>query len=212
MAQSPLFPTAGIPDTGFGPSRVQQSGANSDGMVMTGAGSLSVSGPAVPVLTRSGNGLWALTRTAAGAETFFFRTTLSQILRIGQPYQEGGFGGAGISFTKPPYTKKGVGIIDVFVALQIGVVALTAVSLAARKTVYSAGNAPAVTDLLGGTPLPIRAVTANIFVQTIPVPVNAQQFVVDDFTEVEIELTATMAATGTIAVAGIGAHLGFNFN
>ena len=212
MAQSVLALLAGIPDTGIGQSRYLQDAPNSDGMIMTPAGALQASGPNAFVLTRSGKGLWQLTRTAAGAETYFIRTTLGQMQRIGQAYQFGGFGPAGISSSKPPYVNKGVGVIDAFVALQIGVVALTSATLRIGKVVYSATLAPVVTDIVAATALGSVATNANPLIQTLSVPVNTQQFTVDDLALLEVELSIVMANTGTVGIAGIGAHLGFNFN
>lgn len=214
MVVSPLGPVPGIPDTGMGQSRYQQTGANSDGLLFSSPGDLEVSGPNPLVLTRSGTGLWTLNRTAAGAETYFVRTTLGVIKRVGQAYQFGGFGGAGISFSTPPYDKKGIGIIDAFVALQIGVVALTSATLRIGKTVYSKTVAPVQTDIVAATALGSLAVSnpANPLVQVVSVPVGTQQFTVDDFAILEAELSFVMANTGTVALAGIGTHLGFNYN
>jgi hypothetical protein len=104
---------------------------------------------------------------------------------------------------------------DVFVLMNVGVVALTSATLRAGKTVFSAigaaAAAPVQTDLLAATALGSLATNgAGLYAAqgvTIPTPT----MFVDDMGEFEIELTLTMAGTGTVAIAGLGAHVLFNY-
>jgi hypothetical protein len=213
MAKSPLLIYPGAPpDTGIESSRYSQLGPNVDGLWMVGPEDISQSGPNALSVTRSATGRWGFTRTAAGAETYYFRTTLSKLTRIGQPYQQGGFGGAGISFTKAPFPAKGFGVQDAFCALQIGVVALTSATLRVGKTVYSATVAPVQTDLLAATALGSLVANTSPLVQDVPVPVANQAWNTDDLGLVEVELSIVMASTGTIVLEGLGVHYSFNTN
>jgi hypothetical protein len=211
---STLFsPQPPNPDTGIGPSRYQQDIPNLDGLIIK-AGGIQVSGAPAPVLTRVGKGLWALVATATGADPYFMRVTLDQIVRTGQPFYNGGFGGPGISQSKAPFTPKGIGIIDVFVIAQVTVAALTSATLRIGTTVFSAtaATAPVQADILAATAIAPLTAGTQPQVFTVPVPVGAQVYANLDLTETEIEFAPTLANTGVLAVYGIGAHVAFNYN
>jgi hypothetical protein len=135
------------------------------------------------------------------------------LTRIGQPYQQGGFGGSGISQTKAPFDKKGFGVQNAFCALQIGVVSLTSATLRVGKTVYSlVTGAPVQTDILAATALGSLVANTSPIVQVVPIPIASQVWSTDDLGLLEVELSIVMASTGTMVMEGLGVHYSFNMN
>jgi hypothetical protein len=162
------------------------------------------------VLTRNGKGDWSLNRTAAGAETYFVRTTLEDLLRTGEIYHYGGF------HDQPPSAgPKGIAILDFFAILNIGVVALTSATLRLGKSVYpisgAAAAAPVQTDLVAATALAVATNGAGDYLTEQVAGPAPTVFSIDDLGLVEIELEIVMANTGTARVAGLGAHCQFNY-
>jgi hypothetical protein len=155
-----------------------------------------------------------LVATATGADPYFFRTTLDQLVRTGQPYYYGGFGGPGISQSTPPYTPKGIGVIDIFVIAQVTVVGLTSATLRLGTTTFSAtaATAPVQADILAATAIAPLTVGTQPQVFIVPVPVGSQVYANGDLTQTEIEFAPTLANTGVLAVYGLGAHVAFNYN
>jgi hypothetical protein len=180
-----------------------------DGLVIATAGNGLAANSANLLTARVSAGLWTLGRTAAGAESYFVRTTLD-FTRIGENYRYGTVG------SQPPSAgPKGIALANVFVNMNVGVVPLTAATLRVGKTVFpafgAAAAAPVQTDLLVATALGSLATnTAGQYASqgvTIPTPA----MFTDDMGEFEIELALTMANTGTVAIAGLGAHVLFNY-
>ncbi len=189
--------------------RLMSSSPHIDGLLFAGADVLGKDSTNL-VLTRNAKGDWSLNRTAAGAETYNIRITLADMgamPRIGETYERGGFG----SGNNPTAPTKGIRIRDFFAVYKSGVVALTTATLRLGKTVYSSTPAGAVfaqTDLVAATATN-TANNANYGYQDVVVP--APVFHVDDLGLVEIELQVVMANTGTVAIAGLGAHVDFNY-
>lgn len=207
-----VSPLVGVGDTSFENSRLFSNTAHIDGLAIGAADDISVSSSAtLPVLTRTGNGIWTLNRTAAAAETLFFRITLDQLIRTGEFQQFGGFGADKQAFDT---ITKGITIQDAFAIFQVGVVALTSATLRIGRTVYSATVAPVQTDLVAATALGSLAVSnpATTLMQKISVPLANQIFEVNDLGLVEAELAVVMANTGTLALASLGMHVGFNYD
>lgn len=162
------------------------------------------------VLTRNGIGDWSYNRTAAGAETYFLRTSLSDLLRTGEIYHYGGF------HDQPPSAgPKGIAILDFFAILNIGVVALTSATLRLGKSVYplstAVAAAPVQTDLVAATAIPVATNGAGAYLTSQVAGPSPTVFSVDDLGLVEIELAIVMANTGTVKIAGLGAHCQFNY-
>jgi hypothetical protein len=180
-----------------------------DGLVIATPGNALVANSANLLTTRVSNGLWTLNRTAAGVESYFVRTTFD-FTRIGETYRYGTVG-----TTPPSAGPKGIALTNVFVNMNVGVAALTAATLRVGKTVFpaigAAAVAPVQTDLLAATALGSLATNgAGLYASqgvTIPTPA----MFTDDMGVFEIELAITMASTGTVAIAGLGAHVLFNF-
>jgi hypothetical protein len=187
---------------------------HTDGLYIAGLGDISASGTVASTLTRAGKGLWALESTATGADTQYYRTTLAQILRIGEAFQYGTFGGPGIGQTKTPFPSKGVGVIDMFAILQLTVEAATSATLRLGQTVFStvAATAPVQTDILAATTLSSLAVGTEPQVFIVPIPIADQVFNTADLSQIEIELEVVLASTGVLALYGLGAHIAFNYN
>lgn len=180
-----------------------------DGLVMLSSNSQLSSSNLV--LTRTGNGNWSWQRTAAGAESYFIRGLCDDITRKGETYNLGGFG-SGQNVSAGP---KGIAIIDAFVIMNIGVVPLTSATLRVGKTVYPAAGAaaaaPVQTDLVAATAIPTATNAGGTFLTNL-VPVASPAFTVDDIGLLEVELSFTMANTGTVAIAGLGFHCWFNYD
>jgi hypothetical protein len=192
-------------DTVFGQSRLMADKPHTDGMVLATAESLSKDSANL-VLTRNAAGDWSLNRIAAGAETYNCRTTLGELLRLGERYNFNDFG-----VTEALATPKGIAVTDVFAIYQVGVVDLTTLTLRFGKCVFANNVALAKTDLVAATAI-AKAVQANPYVTTVAVPAVTQVFHTDDTSNVEIEVQAVMANTGTLRLYGIGAHVTFNYD
>lgn len=179
-------------------------------------------------LARNAQFDFSLNRVAAGAETYQVLWDGSGLRRIIESYQaEGAFqeqfnlGTPGVG--SPPFTgisqfttpttagpAKGIQIDNIVVVYQVGVVALTAASLAFAEAKYSNNVANVFTAIpIDATALPLL-VQANPYVVTRAV--TTPTMIVDDLSDLEIEFAFTMANTGTIRVYGIGVHCHFNFN
>lgn len=181
---------------------------HTDGLLMK-AGGLQANSANL-VLTRNGKGDWSLNRTAAGAETYFIRATLGDLLRTGEIYHYGGF------HDQPPAAgPKGLAILNFFAILNIGVVALTSAALRLGKSVYplsgAAAAAPVQTDLVAATALAVATNGAGDYLTEQVAGPSPTVFSIDDLGLVEIELEIVMAATGTVQVAGLGAHCQLNY-
>lgn len=213
MAQSPLAYVPGVGDTYFGNSRIFSDSPHTDGLFFAGTDWIEADSANL-VKTRNGNGDWSLNRTAAGAETYHIRFCLDAITRIGELVQTGDFGSLATQSGSLTSTKRGLGVLDMFVVMKVGVVGLTSATLRLGKTVYStaaAGGAATQTDIVAATALGSLATSANYKLQTVAVPIASQIFFTDDISNAEIELTIVMANTGTIAIAGLGGHLAYNY-
>jgi hypothetical protein len=172
------------------------------------------------VLTRNGKGDWSFNRTAAGAETYYLRTTLGDILRTGEHYDLGLFptGGSAPQTYWPKAPAKGINILDVFAVLNIGVAALTSATLRVGTSVYPLSTAAAAaivqTDVLAATAIATAVNGAGTYLTgLVALPqTNPPAFFTADMDLVEIELAIVMANTGTVQVAGVGAHVSFNYD
>lgn len=190
--------------------RLMSSAPHTDGLLLAGAGQMDKDSANL-VLTRNGVGDWSLNRTSAGAETYHVRACINDIggfIRTGETYIFGLFG----QDSKVAAPAKGIEVVDFFAIYKSGVVALTSATLRLGKTVYSAaagGGAPTQTDLVAATGVS-TANTAQYQLQKLAGP-SPLVFSVDDLGLVEVELTIVMANTGTVAIAGIGAHINFNY-
>jgi hypothetical protein len=190
---------------------------HTDGMLFASAWDIGSNSTNL-VLTRNAAGDWSLNRTAAGAETYYVRFSLSDIpfLRTGETYNESLFGGSSLQTYNTSAPAKGLKVTDIFVAMNVGVVALTSATLRLGKTVYAlegaAQAAPVQTDIQAATALGSLVVNTAGQYLTQNVPVAAPIFFTDDISQAEIELAVVMANTGTIRIAGIGAHCYFNFD
>jgi hypothetical protein len=203
-----LAPILGVGDTGFGQSRVMSSTPHIDGCLLTTAGQLDADSANL-LLIRQAPGYWTLRRTAAGAETYHVRTTLqTPYLRTGEYFQYGGFGSDQQDTTQ---VAKGLAILDVFAIYQPQVVALTAASIQVTAWANFPAANPVAHAFLGATGLP-TAVNAvgNPTVSTVALSTAAQVMIPFDTAWVDIEFAFTMAATGIIDIAGLGAHVAFN--
>lgn len=185
-------------------------------------------------LTRNAQGDYSFNRTAAGAETYILPLNLCNLKRLievsttGMPFQTQfgtAAGGAGFPASVagfPPFTgtsqltpptgqaPKGIQILDVIAVYQVGVAALTAASLSLNRTVFANNVANAITNLpIAATALPLLT-QANPYVVTRAVTTPA--FEVADLADVNLELSVTLANTGTIRLYGLGCHVNFNYN
>jgi hypothetical protein len=189
------------------------------------------------VYTRNAAGDYSLNRTAAAAETYHvvasFGDYVNRIQATGTDFkndiqsQFGGqygpasypgrppfkWGGSGPApWLQPPTagTPKGMRINNLWVVYNVGVAALSANSVTLQSTTY-ADNAPLVVAALGTNPstLPV-AFRANNYVSTVTV--NTPAFLTTDLSELSVEVTISMLATGTLKFYGVGAHFDFNYN
>lgn len=157
----------------------------------------AVSSTTGPVIIRTAANNWALSRTAAGAETISFHCDLGSALMAR--------GLLAISRTGPGGTPIAgdVKIVRVSVAHQITVAALTSNTLnKISKTTYSHNTANAVADF-GGTltgTLP-TATQTNPYLTRITLGTPA--FLPSGANSVGIDWTAVMADTGVYSVFGI---------
>jgi hypothetical protein len=186
-----------------------------DGLFMGGGDMQSSS--ANLVLTRNAKGDWSLNRTAAGAETYYVRLGFGDLLRIGETYNYGEFSANSSNQTNgPPAGNKGVKVLDIFVVMNIGVVALTTGTLRLGSTQYAlpgaAQSAPVVTDVVAATALGSLAINTAGQYLTQKVSVATPAFQVSDLAMMEIELNIVMANTGTVQIAQLGAHVAFNYD
>lgn len=164
------------------------------------------------VATRNGVGDWSLNRTAAGAETYFVRSNLSemQLVRTGESQIIDNV------IEGPAQPDKGIQVLSMFAVMNIGVVSLTSATLRFGQSVYplpgAASAAIVQTDIQAATALgTLTATTAGQYL-TQSVPVASPVFNKASLTQYEIELSVVMANTGTIRIVGIGAFVNFNFN
>jgi hypothetical protein len=193
--------TAG-PTMQFDNSTLCADGAHVDGLISFGAEQLAKDSANL-VLTRNAAGDWSLNRTAAGAETYNVRATIPTVRRTGESLNDQLFGDGVVALPS-----KGVKVVDFFADYDIGVVALTTLTLRLGKTIYNAsGVAFTQTDIVAATA--ISKVTGNL--QRSVVSVASPAFQTEDFSLLEIELVAVMANTGTIKVRCLGCHFYFNY-
>lgn len=195
--------------------RLMSSGPHLDGLIWIPAESLAKNSANL-VLTRNAKGDWSLNRTAAGAETYYVRGVPTGIVtRTGEKYN------LDSNLVGPAAPAKGVAIRDMFVVLNVGVALLTSATLRLGSTQYEApaasladtGAAIVQTDIVAATSVnPSALTTASDYVTQKVTNSANPSFVVTDITQLEIELAAVMANTGTIQIAGVGAHVNFLFN
>jgi len=196
-------------------------GPHYDGLIIAGVENINiVTSPSTDIATlvnpsRVGKGDWAITYgPATVADTLYFRTTLAQMLRLGEKYEQA-------NLTEPTSANqtKGIAIVDFFAIYNVGVVAATTLTLRLGKTVYTAaagGGAPTQTDLVAATAI-TKTVTAAGYIESDVAYQTANQagaslvFSTDDLGLVEIELAAVLASTGTFALAALGCHVDFNY-
>jgi len=213
-----LNPTSLIPLGG----RLMSSSPHVDGLLMGGAELISAFAAANPVKARNAKGDWSWNRTAAGAETPFYRVTIGQLLRLGELYNLGEFSAPGVQTNYPPAPAKGIAIVDFFVGYSVSVVGLTSATLRLGKTVYPKSATGVVafaqTDLVAATAVTQLAATGSL-AQYAYFDVGGPSsltgplvFSVDDLGLVEIEFAPVLANTGVLQVAYMGAHVQFNYN
>ena len=208
-----LNPNATTPVVTQG-GRLMSTGLHTDGLLW-GSPQVLEKSSANLVLTRNGIGDWSLNRTAAGAETYYVRANLAALLmvRTGELYNLGLFGPA--SSATPAAPAKGIQVTDVFAVTNVGVASLTSATIRYGKVQYALPGAAAAaivqSDILAATALTtLTAQAANAYLvqkQAVASPVLQ----VSDLAQYEIELSVVMANTGTIQIAGIGAHYNFNY-
>lgn len=190
------------------------------------------------VLTRNALGDYSLNRAAAGAETYHPSVTLSGLKRLveypgvnNMPFQEefgtasgtAGYPAGASGF--PPYSgatqltpattspAKGLKITDVVVAYSVGVVDLTAASLALERTTFANNTALVKTAVaISATALPLTAAGDSTGPYVAVRSVTTPAFETTDLSELTLEFTVTLANTGTIAVYGLGFHCQFNYD
>ena len=198
--------------------RLMSSGPHVDGLYMA-APEILAKDSANLALTRNGVGDWSLNRTAAGAETYNVRTTLGQILRIGEQYNLGLFPGTNQT-TGPNAPDKGLAVLDFFAIYSVGVVALTTATLRLGKTVFSktaGGAAFTQTNLVAATGIQTATTPAagQPVYQNVAFQNNSSGtplvFHKDDLGLIEVEAVFVMANTGTLRVYGLGCHAFFNY-
>lgn len=190
------------------------------------------------VLTRNALGDYSLNRTAAGAETYTPGVGLALLKRLqvypgvnGMPFQEqfgtaagaAGYpaGAAGL----PPFTgatqltqpttepPKGIEIVDVVAVYSVGVANLTAASLALERTTFANNVALAKTAVaIDATALPLTSAGDATGPYVVTRAVTTPAFEVTDLSDIYLELSVTMANTGTIKIYGLGAHVQFNYD
>lgn len=189
-------------------------------------------------LTRNAAGDYSFNRTAAGAETYIVVANLAEIKRLvettppsGMPFQEQ-FGAAagtagypagaaglppfsGATQLTPPTgpTAKGLEVTDVVAIYQVGVVDLSAASLTVKRTVFANNTANTITTpAISATALPLTAAGDATGPYVVVRAVTTPSFETADLSDLAVELSVTMANTGTIRIYGIGFHVTFNFD
>lgn len=200
--------------------RLMSSAPHVDGMHMVGPTYIDVDS-ANPVKTRNGNGDWSYNRTAAGAETYHFHTTLMDILRTGEQYFLDLFPGTNQT-TGPNAPDKGIAVLNMFAVYSVTVATLTSATLRLGKTVFnatSAGGAFAQTDLVAATSIATAinaGGAAQPGTQIVAFQTNSSGtplvFSKDDIALVEVEATLVMQNTGVLRFYGLGVHCFFNYN
>lgn len=214
----PLYNTYPVPagDTPLG-GRLMSSSPHTDGLLLVPARAIgtSVSTGSSPALTRNAKGDWSLNLTSGGTPTVYFSGQPQFILRTGESYYRDL-----TSDPSPAAPAKGIEIVNIFAILNVGVALPTAMTIRLGKTVYPAtvasladtGAAVTVTDLIAATSILPTALTTASDYTNHGASVATPAFSVDDYGLLEFELAATLANTGTIAVAALGAHFNFNYN
>ena len=232
-------PKGSTQDTQFNNSRLMADNPHIDGLVVYGANDLGVvSSSTLPVLTRVAKGQWAWNRTAAAAETQYYRCSPSDIgMRIGElfSFNETNKGSANPtpgsnyppgSINAPSYQgapatgaqagglpfPKGIMVVDIFASYVVGVVALTTATLRLGYTQYQNNVAINQVDVVPAAGI-ATATQTNPYNQVITL---ASQSVVPiwcnaDLTEWEIEANIVLANTGTISFINMGFHYYFNW-
>jgi hypothetical protein len=174
---------------------------------MVPAGQLGTSGPGTWTLSQSGPGRWGIAHSATAGEVQFIRSSLNNMIRIGEPTLQPG------PYPPPagPYPPKGFGVLDIVVAMQVIGVALGGAAVTLLSTTYSMTEAPSV-RLISNAPLPNLAISnpAAPLVQVVSIPVSEQQFVTADLSTMEIELNLNMPPGCEVIIEALGAHLSFN--
>lgn len=199
--------------------RLMSSSPHVDGLFMVGPGGMDVDSANL-VKTRNANGDWSFNRTAAGAETYHIRTTISEILRTGETYFLDLFGSGQTPGAAAP--DKGVAVLNFFAVYSVTVATLTSATLRLGKTVFnptSAGGAFTQTDLVVATGIATAinaGGAAQPGTQIVPFQTNSSGTPLvwskDDIAMVEVEATLVMQNTGVLRFYGLGVHCFFNMN
>lgn len=195
--------------------RLMSSSPHTDGLLWIPAEQLAKDSANL-ALTRNAKGDWSLNRTAAGAETYNVRGVPTGIVvRTGETYNLGQIG------AQPAAPPKGVAVRDLFAVFNVGVVVLTSATLRLGSTQYPApaanlantGSAIVQADIVAATSInPSALTTAGQYVTQRVANSANPAFVVTDITQLELEAVIVMANTGTLKLAGLGAHVNFLYN
>lgn len=186
-------------------------------------------------LTRVAAAEYALERTAAAAETYIIAAPFANTRRLLESENPNDAyrafrGGASQGYPYnggppyfPPYTgatqlvpptnvpAKGIEVTDIVVVYSLGVASLTSIAASLNETVFANNALPVVTNLPLTTttyPLTVPSTGPYVVVQPVTTPV----FVVDDLSDLTLEVTIVLANTGTLALYGIGFHCNFNWD
>jgi hypothetical protein len=205
---------------------------HSGGLLWKGAAEWVPLGAAAPVLTRASAGLYSWNRTAAGAETIQFVSSLDSLRRpiaasTSLPQLQSQFGGTVGPMPapgRPPFTgtthlvpptggiPKDIIIDDVVFVYNNTVVGITSITPKISIVTYAdnVANPTVVDQPLAVTPVLPLAARANDYLVKVPFTTPAQATV--DNTEINIEVQFVLANTGVLKFRGVGFHYRFNFN
>jgi hypothetical protein len=187
-------------------------------------------------IARNAIGDWSLNRTATGAETYHVLLQLDELKRLIEvsttpmPFQEQFGKSAGTSGWPagtpglPPFTgasqltpptqdvPKGLRILSVWVAYQVGVVDLTSATIGVSRTGFGNNLANVITPVLAATAIAKTAAGDATGPYLSEVAIAAPVFENLDSSDILIEATFVMANTGTLRVYAIGFDCDFNYN
>jgi len=202
--------------------------AHNGGHTFYGAEEESVfSSATAPVLTRNAANDVSFNRTAGAAETIQFVKGIDLPRRIIESYQaeqafQEQFNMAPPAPGRPPYSgvtqlvtptqagpSKGIQVDNIYVVYRVGVVGLTSITMRFVKNVYGENVAfsPSAIATTGTPPLGTQANN-----HTATFTVTTPTMVVDDLSQLQIEVEFVMANTGTLRFYGVGIHYHFNYN
>ena len=187
------------------------------------------------VLTRNALGDWSLNRTAGGAETYNIKASLPGLRRLLEAIdlqeQYGGSPGPQSYPGKPPFSNagapvppawltppsasvaKGLQVDDVFFCYQVGVADLTSATPSLNKIGFADNVANAITNIpIAATALPLTAAGDAVGPYLRRLAVTTPTMLVDDASDLELELQLVLQNNGTIRVYGLGFHCHFNYD